>query len=118
MAVVEQDVLRLDVAVDDCAVGVLERVGDLAGELERVPERELLFPLQPVPQRLAFHVRHDVVEEARRLRPSRRGQDVGMMEPGGDLDFAEEPLGAERGGELGVQDLDGDVTVVPRSWAR
>ena len=28
-------------------------------------------------------------------------------------DLAEEPLAAERGAELGVQDLDGDVAVVP-----
>ena len=38
----EQDVLRLDVAVDDpVLVGVVQRVGDLAGDAERLGEREL-----------------------------------------------------------------------------
>ena len=31
-----------------------------------------------------------------------------MLEPGGDLDLAEEALGAERRGEFGAQDLDRD----------
>jgi len=35
-----------------------------------------------------------------------------MPEPGGDPDLLEEPLRAERGGELGAQDLEGDGTIV------
>ena len=35
-----------------------------------------------------------------------------MVELGGDLDFAEEPLGADDGGEFRAQDFDRDVTVV------
>ena len=35
-----------------------------------------------------------------------------MLEPGGEADLAEEALGAEGGGELGVEDLEGDVAVV------
>ncbi len=35
-----------------------------------------------------------------------------MIEAGGDLDFREEAFGTERGGELGPQDLDGDVAIV------
>ena len=35
-----------------------------------------------------------------------------MLEPGGDLDLAGEPLGAERGGELGAEDLHRDLAVV------
>jgi len=31
-----------------------------------------------------------------------------MLEPGGELDLAEEPLGSEYGGELGVENLEGD----------
>ena len=42
VALLEQDVLGLDVAMDDAVrVGVAERVGDLAGDAERVVEREL-----------------------------------------------------------------------------
>ena len=36
-----------------------------------------------------------------------------MLEPGGELDLALEPLGAEGGGELGVEHLERDRPVVP-----
>ena len=35
-----------------------------------------------------------------------------MLEAGGELDLAEKALGPERGGELGVEHLDGDRAVV------
>ena len=35
-----------------------------------------------------------------------------MLQPGGEPDLAQEPLGAERGGELGVQHLERDLAVV------
>ena len=35
-----------------------------------------------------------------------------MLQTGGELDLALEPLGAERGGEIGVQYLQRDVTIV------
>ena len=41
------------------------------------------------------------------------GEDVGVLQPGGELDLALEPLGAERGGELGEEHLEGDRAVVP-----
>jgi hypothetical protein len=41
-----------------------------------------------------------------------------MLEPGGDFDLAEEAVGAEPGGEVGAQDLDGDPAVGFRSSAR
>ena len=51
-AVVQQDVLGLDVAVDHAvAVGVVERVGDLGGDADRVGDGELLLAVQPIAQR-------------------------------------------------------------------
>ena len=35
-----------------------------------------------------------------------------MLQPGGDLDFPQEPVGAHGGGELGVQHFDGDRPAV------
>ena len=35
-----------------------------------------------------------------------------MLQVGGDPDLGEEALGAEHGGELGPQDLEGDLAVV------
>ena len=37
-----------------------------------------------------------------------------MLQVGRGPDLAEEPLGADHGGELGPQDLDGDLAVVPQ----
>ena len=37
----------------------------------------------------------------------------GCWRRGRRLDLAQEPLGAQRGGELRAQDLDGDAPVVP-----
>ena len=39
-------------------------------------------------------------------------EDVGVLEPGGELDLALEALGAERGGQLGMEDLERDRPVV------
>ena len=46
---------------------------------------------------------------AARVEP---GEDVRVLEPGGEPNLGEEPLGAERPSELGVQDLEGDGAVV------
>src|SRR5438046_1592612 len=35
-----------------------------------------------------------------------------MLQAGGGLDLGEKPVAAERSGELGVEDFDGDVAVV------
>jgi hypothetical protein len=40
------------------------------------------------------------------------GQDVGVLEIGGGLDFAQEAVSAECGGKLGAKELDGDEAVV------
>ena len=37
-----------------------------------------------------------------------------MLEAGGEADLALEPLGAEGGGDLGVENLEGDGPVVPQ----
>ncbi len=36
-----------------------------------------------------------------------------MLEIGGGLDLGEEPLGADHRGQLGPEDLDGDLALVP-----
>jgi hypothetical protein len=39
-------------------------------------------------------------------------EDVGMLEPGGEVDLPAEPLGAERRPRLGAENLEGDRPVV------
>ena len=95
------------------AVGVAERARHLAGDAQGVLERQRALALEPVPQRFPFDVGHHVVEGPARLTRIVQRQDVGVGEPGGQLDFPEEPLGAERGGDLGAEHLDGDGAAVP-----
>ena len=113
VAVVQQDVLRLDVAVDDAvAVGVVERVGHFGGDADRVVHRQLLLAAEPVADRFPLHVRHHVEEEAVRLAAVEERQDVRVLEIGGDLDLAQEPLGADDRRQFRPEHLDGDVAVV------
>jgi hypothetical protein len=39
-------------------------------------------------------------------------EDVGVLQPGGDLDFPLEPFGAHGGGEIGPKHLDRDLAMV------
>src|SRR2546427_659760 len=113
MAGFEEDVLRLDVAMHDImAVGVAQGVRHLPGDLQGVPKRQLFLMREPVSQRFALDVGHDVEEESLRLPGVVERQDVGMVEPSRGVYLAEKPLRAERCGQLGLQDLNGDLAVV------
>ena len=109
----QHDVLGLDVPMDDpVLVGVLQGAADFAGDLERGVERKLLFPREPLPEGLALGERHDVVQQAAGLPRVIQRENVGVLECRGDLDLAEEPLAAEDGRQLGLEQLDGDAPVV------
>ena len=110
----QEDVLGLDVAVDHSApVGAVEGVGDFPGQADGLLQRELPPLLEPVAQRLALDPGHGVPEEPAGIAGVEHRQDVGVVEAGGDPDLAEEPLGAEAGGQLGAHELDGDRALVP-----
>jgi len=111
---VEQDVLGLDVAVDHAAaMGIVERGGHGRGDADRFLDRQLALPLEPRPERFAGHVRHDVIElpfdGARVDQP----EDMGMIQVGRDLDFLEKPIAPDQRREVGLEDLDGDLAMVP-----
>src|SRR6185503_2529972 len=117
----EEDVLGLDVSVDDAfAVSVLERVGRFPGDPEGVLQRELALPVQPIAERLAVDERHGEPENVRAaVRPPHGAavedrEDVRMLEPCREADLPLEPLGAEGGGDLGMEDLERDGAVVPQ----
>ena len=60
----EQNVLRLDVAVHNvAAVRVAQGVGHFPRDLEGILERQLPLAVEPLAQRLALDVGHDVVEK-------------------------------------------------------
>ena len=109
----EQDVLRLDVAMDDALrVRVRQRLGDLLRQVERFVDRQLLLAIELVAQRRAFDEGHRVVQLPVRRARVEHAHDVRVLERAADLDLAQEAFGAERGGELRVQHLDRDVAVV------
>src|SRR6185295_2042262 len=61
LPVLDKDVLRLDVAVDDSvAMRMIERACDLAGDAQRFVERELSLAIELGPQRFPLDVRHDI----------------------------------------------------------
>ena len=113
MALLEQDVLGLDVAVDHAlAVGVIEGVGHLAREPERPRRLERSLPVEQVAERALVDAGHDVVQQAAGVAGIEQRQQVGMLEPRRDPDLPQEALGAELRAEAGLQHLEGDGAVV------
>ncbi len=112
-ALVEQHVVRLDVAVHDVVgVGVGERVGDLARDPRGVADRQLLMAFQEVAERWAVDAPHDDVEDLLLPADLVDRHDVRMLEPCDGLRFAQKALGDGRGGgELDVEDLDRDIAI-------
>jgi hypothetical protein len=120
MAAREQDVLRFDVAVNETLpVGIAQGIGDLERDPGGVSQRELRLARQALPQRLARDVWHREPQGLHRTARRRRGpaiedgQDMGMLQTGGGLDLPHKALGAERMGQLLMQDLEGDRPIVP-----
>ena len=113
VAALQQDVLRLDVAMDHAeAVRVAERIGDFARDADRFVDRQLAVALEARAQRLAGDQRHHVVEQAVGLAAVEQRQDVRMLQARRGADLGEEALAAERRAQVGVQHLDGDVAIV------
>ena len=94
-------------------VGVVERAGRLPRDLERVLHRELPLAAEPVAEALALDERHGEPEPAGGLARVEHGEDVGVLQPGGEADLALEPVRPERGGQLGVEHLERHRPVVP-----
>jgi hypothetical protein len=110
----QQDVLRLDVAMDDpLRVGGAERVGHFARDAQRIVDGKVSLALALGAERFARDIRHHVVQQTAGVSGVEQGQDVRVLQLRGGLDLAQEPLAAERGAEVRVQDLDRDLTVVP-----
>ena len=112
LTVLQQDVLRLDVAVDDSLlVRVLERRGDLICDPQRVGQRELPLAFETLVDRLAGDERHHVIEMPLVLAEVVDREDVGVTEARDDVDLSAESLGAHREGKFPEEDLDRDVAI-------
>ncbi len=114
VALHQEDVLRLDVAVDHVpGVGVVQGVGDPPRDAHRVPHRQAALPPEPVAERPGLDVGHGVPEPAVIVAGVVDRQDVGVVEPGGEPDLAEEALRGYGGGKLRVHELEHDRPGVP-----
>ena len=109
----EQDILGFDVAVHNAVlVCAIQGFSDFPGDPNCVLDWQLTFPPQPIPQALAFDVRHGVPQALASFTGVEHGQDVRVVEPGREADFPEEPLWAERSAELGMKHLERHRAVV------
>ena len=113
MPALQQDVFRLDIAVNELVlVRMGQRIGHLARDAERVVDGQLRLPPQAVAERFALDIRHHVVEEPVGLARIVERHDVRVPQPCGDPDLAQEPLGPERGCQLAMKHLECDRAVV------
>ena len=119
VAVGQEDVLRLDVAVDYAAlVGLGERVGDLPRQPDDLGHRQLSGPGQSLAECLALHEGHHVV--GKRLRAGagsdharvKQTDDVWVLQLGGDPDLLEKALRAEGSTQLRPQHFDRHFTIM------
>ena len=107
VAAFQQDVLRLDVPVDHPSrMGVTQRIGDFARDLDRIGDRERPLAAELVAQRFPLDQRHDIEQEPAGFARVIEGEDVGMAEFGGGFDFAEESLRAECRRQFGPEHFD------------
>ena len=113
MPTVQQDVLRLDVAVDHPeTVRVTQRVGHLTGNANGRIDGQLPLAVEARAQRFTGHQRHHVVQQRIRFTGIEQRQDMRVLQLGSRAHFAEEAFAAERHPEVGVEHLDGDVPLM------
>ena len=110
----EQDVGRLDVAVDqpDLVERLAQRLGDRLGDLHGSPDGDGVSLAEVSLQRLPIDELHDDVEVPVGLAAVEDADDARRLEAGGQPGLAEEPVGdAGLLREVGVQELDRHVEV-------
>ena len=109
----QENVLRLDVAVNNLTpVRVFKRISNFSGNADCERNGELAFARQQSPKSLALDVRHHVVEQPLRASRIEQRQNVRMLKIRGELYLLQEAIGAEYGGEFGMQQLDRDFAMV------
>ena len=99
---------------DAVLVSVVQSVGHLPAQIERLMQGEPVLPLEQAPQRFPLDVGHDIVEKPIHLARIMERQDVGMGKTGGDPDLAEKALRPDRGAKVGLEDLDRHLASVLR----
>ncbi len=91
---------------------VVERVRDLDRDRDGLRDRQPGLRHEPVPERFALDERHDGVQQGSRFPGIQQRHDVRVLQLCGDVDLAEEALGPDSGGDVGVEHLDRDRPLV------
>jgi hypothetical protein len=91
---------------------VLERVRHGDGDVHRVHHRKLTLPVEPVPETLSLHVRHDVEEKRVGLARIEEGEEVGVAKPRRHPDLGQEAFRPDDRGQLRLQDLQRHVALM------
>ena len=81
---------------------------------QKAAEPKLAVGVETVSQGLPLHERHDKVQGAVSFARVVEGEHVRMVQPSGELCFADEAVARQRLRNLSAQDLDGDVPVMPK----
>ena len=112
-AVVQQNILRLDVAMDHAvSMRVIECVGHFARNAHRFVDTELCFAIQLFANGFALNVGHDVKQKSIRRAAIEQRQNVRMLQRRRGLDLDDESLGTQHGREFRLQYFDRDFALV------
>ena len=93
-------------------VGVVERVGDFPGNLDRVGYLEASVAIEPRADVFAIHKGHDVERDAVGGAGIQQRQDVRVGKTRRQLDFAQKPFGSEGCRDLGEHHLHGHQSIM------
>ena len=93
-------------------VRVLQCLGHRSRYLHRLINGQLLLAVDSLPERFPLHMRHDIEQEAVRLAGVEQRQDVRVLQVGRGLDLSEEAFGPYYSSQLGLQDLERDLSLV------
>ena len=114
IVVADEDVRGLHVAMDEPAyVGRVERRAHLRGDAERCPERKAPLGCQQRLQVDPVHAGHGDVEEVALLAGVVDRDDARVVERGGELRLAQEPLAEVGLAERGREQLEGGRPAEP-----
>ena len=103
----DENVRGLDVAMyHSLGVCIAQCISDFTQDSRRFVHGQLACAREPVAKVLAADERHGVVEEISACAGCKKGNNVRMLQPRGELDLAAKAVGVQSSGEVGRQNLD------------
>jgi hypothetical protein len=109
----EQNVARLDVAVDEpLGVRICECVGNFACYFESVSNGKRTFALDLLFEGRSLDKRHDVIRQAVNFARVENGKDMRMLKARGDVNLSRKSFTTHHAREIGRQDFESDPASV------